>query len=202
MPIFKFFALLVLNVVLVMAIRRQQTSHIGKMRAGQQSNSNRKYRNSNIILMSSVLLYFVCQFPWLMFQLLTISSKVYHQFNFRKTHREFTGPFVEVACLTNYSVNFIIYLTVSKKFRTQCGQLFAPCCGQFPLLRKQHSATSQSTGGTQCDAGNGDENEPQEVHLSSNTFNNKVGAGLCIYGTESEQNGTKAEHDGTKSAQA
>ncbi|OQV16714.1 hypothetical protein BV898_09222 [Hypsibius exemplaris] len=197
MTIFKFFALLVLNVVVMTAIRRQQMSHIGKMRAGQQSNSNRKYRNSNIILMSSVLLYLVCRFPGLMVELLKISDDVYHQYNFRKTHRKFTIPFVQVAFLTNYSVNFFLYLTASKKFRTQCKQLFAPCCCKFLLLRKQHSATSRSTGSTRCDASDGDEDEPQEVHLSS-IESNKV----LYNGTELEQNGRNAEHDGTKWAQA
>ncbi|OQV16712.1 hypothetical protein BV898_09221 [Hypsibius exemplaris] len=182
MTIFKFFALLVLNVVVVMAIRRQQTSHIGKMRAGQQSNSNRKYRNSNIILMSSVLLYLVCQFPSLMINLLTISDDIYHQYNFRKTHRQFANPFVLVAFFANYSVNFILYLTVSKKFRTQCAQLFAPCCGH-PLVvkwRSRMSRLSTTRSRDDDDDGDSDDAEPQEMRLSSITTN-KDGVTMTIF---------------------
>ncbi|OQV16708.1 hypothetical protein BV898_09218 [Hypsibius exemplaris] len=173
MTIFKFFALLVLNVVLVMAIRRQQTSHIGKMRAGQQSNSNRKYRNSNIILISSVLLYLVCQFPSLIVRLLTILDDIYHQYEFRKTHRHFANPFVLFALFGNYSVNFILYLMVSKKFRRQCAQLFAPCCGH-PLVgkwRSRMSRLSTTRSRDDDDDGDSDDAEPQEMRISSITSN-------------------------------
>jgi hypothetical protein len=132
MTIFKFFALLFFNLFVVMAIRRHKQSDIGKMRAGQQSNSNQKYRNSNIILLSSVALYLTTQLPSLIFNCLMIAADNYQTFTLPVSVRKFANPFITICFLTNYSVNFFLYLTVSKRFRAQFVQIFIPqCFGEF-----------------------------------------------------------------------
>lgn len=161
MTIFKFFVLLALNLIVVMAIRQQQKSNIGRMRAHQEADSSRSYRNSNLILLGSLTLYLVTQTPAVTFNCLKIASDTYKSFNFPYSVRLFANPFIVMSFLTNYSVNFILYVTVSRRFRSQLTLLFADCFfwKTVPPGKEKRSGLDGSI-------------EPQEIALSFIPYKN------------------------------
>lgn len=141
----KFFALLVMNVVVILALRRQQKSGIGKQRALQDGNTNRKFRNSNILLLSSVILYLTTQFPSLVANCLILANQ-YGTYTFSDEAQFLATPITNIFMLTNYSVNFLLYLTVSKRYRDQFMLIFGPIfCPGF--LRRFWGNRRRSSGG-------------------------------------------------------
>ena len=155
MTIVKFFALLIINAIVIWAIGRQQNSDVGKMRA-TQANSKAKYRSSNLILLGSVILYLTTQFPSLVVNCLMIAADDYKTYNFPRSIRLFVNPFVNISFLTNYSVNFFLYLTVSERFRAQFMEIFGKrCC---PKYAARQARALRSGGTSQYAQGNGQAN--------------------------------------------
>lgn len=93
-----------------------------------QSNSARRYRNSNLILLGSVLLYLSTQLPTLIVNILVMAAEN-KNFTFPISARKFANPFTNTSFLINYSVNFFLYVTVSERFRAQFKQVFGGMCG-------------------------------------------------------------------------
>ncbi|GAU99783.1 hypothetical protein RvY_10735 [Ramazzottius varieornatus] len=152
MTIVKFFALLVINCMVIWAIGRQQKSDVGKMRAAQ-ANSKAKYRSSNLILLGSVILYLTTQFPSLVVNCLYIAADDYKTYDFPRSVRLFVNPFVNISFLTNYSVNFFLYLTVSERFRAQ----FMEVLGKkfCPTYAAKYTRSSKNGGSSQAAYRNG-----------------------------------------------
>ncbi|XP_055344719.1 uncharacterized protein LOC129592656 [Paramacrobiotus metropolitanus] len=131
----KFFGLLLINLILIAAIKRQQNSEIGKMRAAQRANSDKKYRNSNVLLLSSVALYLISWFPSVVYKCMEISD-IYHMYNFDYTAKMVATAPCQIMSFLYYSVNFFLYLTVSKKYRMEFARIFAPIF--CPSWAKKH----------------------------------------------------------------
>jgi hypothetical protein len=119
MTIFKFFVLLTSNILIGLTIRRQEKSAIAKMRVEQESDARHKYRNTNIILLSSVTMYLITQLPSLVMNCLMIAADSYQTLTLKSSVRAFANPFISMALLSNYSFNFFLYCTVSERFRVQ-----------------------------------------------------------------------------------
>ena len=134
-----------------MALRRhsrQHTLEIGETIDNQQNTlNNRKYKNSNYILLGSVAMYLITQTPSLIVNCLMIAADNHHSFNFPHSARLFFNPFVTTSYFISYSVNFLLYLAVSERFRAQFGQMFGRSLG----LR---SASSHSAGSVRSRLGN------------------------------------------------
>lgn len=120
--IFKFFAILVINGLVLLIIQMHRKTDVSKMSA-LQSNSSRKYWNSTLILLASVLLYLITQLPSLIMNILLMAAENKH-YDLALSVRRFANPFVIISFLTNYSVNFFLYITVSRKFRAQFKKIF------------------------------------------------------------------------------
>ncbi|XP_055347679.1 uncharacterized protein LOC129594852 [Paramacrobiotus metropolitanus] len=119
----KFFGLLCINVLVIGVVNRQQRSDIGQQRAAQDVNSAQRSRTSNQLLLGSVTLYLITLFPSLVYKFLEMAD-TYAVYNFDPSAKSFAAPFCDVTMLTNYSVNFFLYLTVSENYRVQFMRLF------------------------------------------------------------------------------
>ncbi|GAU92843.1 hypothetical protein RvY_04871-2 [Ramazzottius varieornatus] len=118
--------LITINVAVLIALRRQRAEEIGETLDVQPSTgttNSRKYKNSNYILLGSVAMYLVTQAPSLIVNCLMIAADNYGSFRFPQSVRLFINPFASMSYFTSYSVNFLLYLAVSERFRAQFGQM-------------------------------------------------------------------------------
>ncbi|OWA55465.1 hypothetical protein BV898_19852, partial [Hypsibius exemplaris] len=78
--IVKFVALLILNVWLIIAIERANRSPIAQVCVRAPGSDHKHCSSTNIVLLSSVAVSLVCQFPALMLHVLTIATdfNAYH----------------------------------------------------------------------------------------------------------------------------
>ncbi|XP_055347680.1 probable G-protein coupled receptor B0563.6 [Paramacrobiotus metropolitanus] len=119
----KFFGLLCINVLAINALYRQQRSDIGQQRTAQGKTSAKRSKTSNYLLLGSVFFYLITLSPTMVFRFLEI-AETYNVYHFEKSAKLFATPFCTVAILTNYSVNFFLYLTASENYRVQFRRLF------------------------------------------------------------------------------
>ncbi|XP_055344730.1 uncharacterized protein LOC129592666 [Paramacrobiotus metropolitanus] len=125
----KFFGLLIINLLVIAAIRRAaiRRQHLlvtGKQRAAQNAGEERRSRNSNYLLLGSAGLYLFSTLPSLVYKILII-AETNHSYNFDKSAKSFATPFCQTFFSVNYSINFFLYLTVSERYRVQFIRLFA-----------------------------------------------------------------------------
>ncbi|XP_055349153.1 probable G-protein coupled receptor B0563.6 [Paramacrobiotus metropolitanus] len=125
----KFFGLLCINVLVIGALNRQQRSDIGQQRSAQAVTSLRRSKSSNHLLLGSVALYLTTLLPSMVYKFLEMAD-TYKVYNFDPSAKLFATPFCDVTMLTNYSVNFFLYLTVSENYRVQFMRLFGECCAR------------------------------------------------------------------------
>ncbi|XP_055352731.1 uncharacterized protein LOC129598724 isoform X2 [Paramacrobiotus metropolitanus] len=97
-----FFLLLLINSALIAAITKQHRQDLGRVKSAQ--------------------------FPSLLYKALELADTL-EVWTFDKNAREFPSPICNVTLLANYSVNFFLYLTVSKRYRLQCTRTLQTCCG-------------------------------------------------------------------------
>ncbi|XP_055352767.1 uncharacterized protein LOC129598753 [Paramacrobiotus metropolitanus] len=125
-----FFLLLFINSALIAAITKQHRQDLGRVKSDNEERQNNRRRNIHILLLSSVVLYLVAQFPSLLVQALKLAdSDNPDLWTFDESARKFATPICNVTLLANYSVNFFLYLTVSKRYRVQCTRTLQTCCG-------------------------------------------------------------------------
>ncbi|XP_055344733.1 uncharacterized protein LOC129592670 [Paramacrobiotus metropolitanus] len=139
-----FFGLLIINLLVIAAIRRQHLSDIGQQRAAQTAGQERRYRNSNYLLIGSVGLYLFTMLPSLVYKILIV-AETNQLFNFHKTAKLFATPFCLSSSMANYSVNFFLYLTVSERYRVQFVRLFAGVFCPEWLKRNAHKYKDTSS---------------------------------------------------------
>ncbi|XP_055347776.1 probable G-protein coupled receptor B0563.6 [Paramacrobiotus metropolitanus] len=139
----KFFGLLGINVLVINALRRQQRSDIGQQRVAQAKTSVKRSKSCNYLLLGSVFLYLITVIPVLIFKFLELAD-TFQVYNFDESARLFVNPFCDVAMLTNYSVNFFLYLTVSEKYRAQFMRIFGGVMCPVWLKRNWSMGTDNS----------------------------------------------------------
>ncbi|OQV25029.1 hypothetical protein BV898_01236 [Hypsibius exemplaris] len=123
----KFVALIVINGTMLVVLNRQRNSDCNQHNSAQRANSDRRYRNSNILLPACVP-FTVTQLPWLVMNILNTAADSFgsEAAKVPADVRKFAEPFFTLCQLTNYSVNFIMYVTFSKRFREQFMEIFIP----------------------------------------------------------------------------
>lgn len=144
MRLFKFFALLIINMFLICILRKRLKDPI-YAHANIIPPSGRDNRYHNILLLGSVVLYLITSFPAMLFSCLQVAEQhqIYHM---PKGTQRFIVPFAKVFVQTNYSVNFFLYLTVSRRYREQFREVMSSYCqsrlqGLWPECRSLRLCT-------------------------------------------------------------
>ncbi|XP_055346571.1 somatostatin receptor type 2-like [Paramacrobiotus metropolitanus] len=117
-----FSILLLLDTLLIIAIRRQERSEIGRMRAGCN-----RYHNSNMIVLADVGLYLFSSFPTVILNCL-MEADFYGVYDFDPTSRLVADRICSILHQCNYSLDFYLYLIVSNKYRKDFARVFGPIC--------------------------------------------------------------------------
>ena len=121
----KWVILAILNIVLIVVIARHNLirktifEHAGS--PGDSAKSvHPARRHSTYVLMACVAVYFVTQFPNVVFKILLIASQPpYCSYDFTARKQMAARPPIFMCLLANYSLNFLLYCLIWKKFRTQ-----------------------------------------------------------------------------------
>ncbi|XP_055351833.1 uncharacterized protein LOC129598103 [Paramacrobiotus metropolitanus] len=119
MSLLIFFLITTENIVLMGFISRKQHSDIAKMRQDQfvRSGSNAaRHRYSNLVLISSSMLFLVTRIPSIVYHSLIIADD-HHLYDFQPSAQQFAAPFVNVSLYANYSLTFLLFFTTHKQFR-------------------------------------------------------------------------------------
>ncbi|XP_055352734.1 uncharacterized protein LOC129598726 isoform X2 [Paramacrobiotus metropolitanus] len=114
----KFFGLLIINAVLIMAIAKRQHRDIGRVSARLHRRPSVRTWNTNILLLSSAVLYLIAMFSSLCVNSLALADTLGVR-PFDESAKKFATPFCNITLLTNYSINFFLYLTVSHRYRAE-----------------------------------------------------------------------------------
>ncbi|OQV25382.1 hypothetical protein BV898_01060 [Hypsibius exemplaris] len=153
----KWVILTILNVCLIIVISRHNKIRDSilvqtEMAGVSQSTPNKSSavhparRHSTYVLMCCSGLYFVTQFPNVIYKILEVASRPpYCSYNFTYKAKMTARPIVYVILLSNYSVNFLLYCLLWRKFREQLRYLL------FRTLEKtglSTPSTALTTAGT------------------------------------------------------
>ena len=112
--------LTVVNVVLVVLMYRSNELRRLTFGTTKLAATAAAQRNSTIILMCSAMLYSVTQFPFAVYSLLVVASSYpFCTHYFADSTAAMVFPVVVTIALINYSGEFFVYYSISKKFRTQ-----------------------------------------------------------------------------------
>ncbi|OWA52344.1 hypothetical protein BV898_16799 [Hypsibius exemplaris] len=149
----KWIILTVLNLALVTFITRNKIirksilSHCAEVMpsptATLASFLNATRRRSTYVLISCSAIYFVTQFPNVVYKILEIaSSPPYCRYNLTEAASQKALPIINVIFFSNYSVNFILYCLVWRKFREQLRCMF------YRIIGKNGAPTSTASSAT------------------------------------------------------
>ncbi|OWA54287.1 hypothetical protein BV898_18695 [Hypsibius exemplaris] len=102
-------------------------------------------RRSTHVLISCSVIYFLTQFPNVVYKILEIASNPpYCSYNLTEAASQRVLPIINVIFFSNYSVNFILYCLVWKKFREQLRCVFYRIIGNNGAPTSTASSTTNS----------------------------------------------------------
>ncbi|XP_055346657.1 uncharacterized protein LOC129594108 [Paramacrobiotus metropolitanus] len=141
----QFFALLIINsFIAVVVVRISRGVHVGNdkltvvAKSGDKKRAAQKQRNSVYLLLGSVVLYLITQFPTLIHNILAIADDQFQTYDYKLGARLVAQPCVLMAQYINYAANFLIYMTVSQQFRAQVADVFGQYrCGRWMQTQKK-----------------------------------------------------------------
>lgn len=120
------------------ALRDYNPCALNSMKNGgsrRASKSERRTDRTTRMLVAVLLLFLVTEFPQ---GILGLLSGVLGDCFFRNCYHNF-GEIMDILALLNGAINFILYCSMSRQFRTTFGQLFKP-----RIMKKWHPATQQT----------------------------------------------------------
>ncbi|OQV25383.1 hypothetical protein BV898_01061 [Hypsibius exemplaris] len=141
----KWTILVVINVILIrtfLRIRKDPMNDVKKVR---------RKRTIITVLLLCVAVYVVTYLPTVVYKILEIASRPpYCTFNFTTRDKERGQPFVFMAVLTNYFLNFLLYYLAWPKFRSKLRTLLAKvfCCHQRGTPTTPRTLVRSASGGT------------------------------------------------------
>ncbi|XP_055342531.1 uncharacterized protein LOC129591044 [Paramacrobiotus metropolitanus] len=115
----KFFGLFLINAIVIVALRRQQQTEVGRMRLERCSSAAREHRQTTLLLVGSVGLYLFAWFPSVVYTCLQLAEHV-------RAVRLLSTPVCYVFMYVNYSANCLVYALVSAKYREELRRILAP----------------------------------------------------------------------------
>ena len=115
----KWLFLATVNICLIVILFRYR-DQAAKLTKTQSNTAAKDFRSSNLILISSILLYFVCYAPTVIIKILDIASRPpFCTYNLRPDVAFNAEPIVTLILLCNYSLNCVIYVLVSRRFQAR-----------------------------------------------------------------------------------
>ncbi|OQV13807.1 hypothetical protein BV898_12026 [Hypsibius exemplaris] len=164
----KWIALTVINITLIIIITRHNMTRkdlLSHYPAGFTAKAvapsvHPAKRRSTHVLIGCSALYFVTQFPNVVYKILEVASRPpYCSYNFTPTTSQNARPIISIILLSNYSANFILYCLMWSKFRHQLHYL---------VCRTLESVTSRtnSTADTTPEAAQTGKDQPQASKMS------------------------------------
>ncbi|XP_055346553.1 uncharacterized protein LOC129594035 [Paramacrobiotus metropolitanus] len=119
-----FFGILIIDIILVTAIKLQERSAMGQIRQAQKVRCN-VHQNSNIILMADAALFLFAAFPTIVLNCL-IEASIHGMYHLDPHAHLVADPICDVFHQCNYALPFYLYLLISKKYREDFVMVFGP----------------------------------------------------------------------------
>lgn len=123
--VIKWLLLAAINLCLILLLSKHDIERTRKLRLSNTSQrSQSASRNRTFVLLACVTMYFVTQAPTAAFNFLQIISEPpYCAYYFSYAQKSYFRPVVYSLFLCNYSLNFLLYCMLWRKFRTQVRKL-------------------------------------------------------------------------------
>ncbi|GAU88223.1 hypothetical protein RvY_00963 [Ramazzottius varieornatus] len=125
----KFGLLLVLNISLIAIVvqqRRQARTFLTSCPQTSFSRRHSKEKTGRNLLIGCLVVYFVTHLPALVYQCLRLVSSAPYCLYFLPINTGMLArPVIRIVLLSNYSINFLLYFALSKKFREELRQSIA-----------------------------------------------------------------------------
>ncbi|OWA50239.1 hypothetical protein BV898_14762 [Hypsibius exemplaris] len=142
--------LLVTNILLTKAMAKHERARQAMVSESQHDSakrrSNSKSRTSSILLLCSAVIYSVTQFPFLVYNLLTMAEEPPHCWiNIPAKTVAFALVFGGNLSILGYAIDFFVFYLSSRGFRRQVRSLFAPSHGTTG-----RSSTFSTSDGNSC----------------------------------------------------
>ncbi len=141
--------LLVLNALLICALRNAQHRREMLLRQNQRQEC-RRLKESNcttLMLVAVVGLFLLVEFPLAIFLILMILENTLYQPLLEEAHRDTAALFINLCILLSYPLNFFIYCGMSRQFRETFKRLFIPGASALDREHSQYFSLATENGG-------------------------------------------------------